>query len=74
MTTMTATPTNGAAPKVSTVKANFMATLAPSSKSVSRKAWGIDVSTVWVPYFTAAKTIGALDDTDLPDAELGARP
>ena len=73
MTTMTETkPTNGAIPTVSTVKASFMATLAPSSKAVSRKAWGIDVATIWTPYFTAAKTIGAVDDTDLPDAELGA--
>ena len=74
MTTLKApeTPTNGATPKVSTVKASFMATLAPSSKAVSRKAWGIDVATIWTPYFTAAKTIGAVDDTDLPDAELGA--
>ena len=72
MTTQTETPTNGATPKVSTVKASFMATLAPSSKPVSRKAWGIDVATIWQPYFTAAKVAGAIDDTDLPDDELGA--
>ncbi len=67
-----APPTNGATPTVSNVKASFMAMLAPSSKAISRKAWGIDVATIWTPYFTAAKTIGAVDDTDLPDAELGA--
>jgi hypothetical protein len=74
MTTQTATPTptNGAHPKVSNVKASFMATLAPSSKAVSRKAWGIDVSTVWLGYFTAAKVEGVIDDNDLPDEELGA--
>lgn len=66
------TETNGAKPSVSTVKASFQAMLAPTSKTVSRKAWGIDVSTIWVPYFTAARTIGALDETDLPDADLGA--
>ncbi len=64
--------TNGASPKVSSVKAQFQAMLAPSSKAVSRKAWGIDVSTVWLPYFTAAKTVGAVDDVDLPDDALGA--
>ena len=64
--------TNGASPQVASVKAQFQATLAPSSKAVSRKAWGIDVSTVWLPYFTAAKTVGAVDDVDLPDDALGA--
>ena len=63
---------NGSTPKVSAVKAQFQAMLAPSSKVVSRKAWGIDVSTVWLPYFTAAKTVGAVDDVDLPDDALGA--
>ena len=73
MTTETQTqPTNGAMPQVSHVKAQFQAMLAPTSKPVSRKAWGIDVSTIWLPYFTAAKTIGAVDDVDLPDEDLGA--
>ncbi len=43
MTTETQTPTNGVTPKVYEVKAQFQAMLAPSSKAVSRKAWGIDV-------------------------------
>ena len=68
----TQTPTNGAMPQVSHVRAQFQAMLAPTSKPVSRKAWGIDVSTIWLPYFTAAKTIGAVDDVDLPDEDLGA--
>ena len=73
MTTETQTqPTNGAMPQVSHVKAQFQAMLAPTSKPVSRKAWGIDVSTIWLPYFTAAKTIGAVEDVDLPDEDLGA--
>ena len=72
MTTETQTPTNGVSPKVSNVKAQFQAMLAPTSRPVSRKAWGIDVSTVWLPYFTAAKTIGAVEDVDLPDDALGA--
>ena len=61
---------NGNGP--SGIKAEFQVMLAPSSKAVSRKAWGIDVSTVWLPYFTAAKTVGAVDDVDLPDNALGA--
>ena len=68
----TDTSTNGANPQATETKAHFQAMLAPSSKAVSRKAWGIDVSTVWLPYFTAAKTVGAVDDVDLPDASLGA--
>ena len=60
---------NGATPAI---KAQFQAMLAPSSKAVSRKGWGIDYSTVWIPYFTAAKTVGAVDDVDLPDDALGA--
>ncbi len=60
---------NGASPAI---KAQFQAMLAPSSKAVSRKGWGIDYSTVWIPYFTAAKTVGAVDDVDLPDDALGA--
>ena len=72
MTQETQTSTNGAKPQVYRTKAQFQAMLAPSSKAVSRKAWGIDVSTVWLPYFTAAKTVGAVDDVDLPDDALGA--
>ncbi len=75
MTTATETPTNGAMPAVSAVsnvKASFQAMLAPSSRAISRKAWGIDVATLWVPYFTAARAIGALDDLELPDDALGA--
>jgi hypothetical protein len=76
MTTLTEAPTNGATPIVSPdsigIKASFQAMLAPSSKAISRKAWGIDVSTLWVPYFTAARAIGALDDVELPDDALGA--
>lgn len=64
--------TNGAKPTVSTIKAQFQAMLSPTSKSVSRKAWGIDVSTIWIPYFTAAKAIGAVDEDDLPNSDLGA--
>ena len=64
--------TNGAKPTVSHVKAHFQAMLAPTSKSVSRKAWGIDVSTVWLPYFTAARVTGAIHDLELSDADLGA--
>ena len=71
--TQTQEETNGASPQVSPqVKQQFQAMLAPSSRAVSRKAWGIDVSTIWLPYFTAAKTVGAVDDVDLPDASLGA--
>ena len=66
------TQTNGATPTVSTVKATFQAMLAPTSKVVSRKAWGIDVSTVWLPYFTAARVSGAIHEMDLSDADLGA--
>jgi len=69
MQTQTAN-TNGNGP--SGIKAQFQAMLAPSSKAVSRKGWGIDYSTVWIPYFTAAKTVGAVDDVDLPDDALGA--
>ena len=66
------TQTNGATPHVSNVKATFQAMLAPTSKPVSRKAWGIDVSTVWLPYFTAARVTGAIHDMELSDADLGA--
>ena len=66
------TTTNGSKPTVSNIKAQFQAMLAPTSTAVSRKAWGIDVSTIWLPYFTAARTIGAVDEGELPDAALGA--
>lgn len=66
------TQTNGATPTVSHVKASFQAMLAPTSKAVTRKAWGIDVSTIWLPYFTAARVSGAVHEMDLPDADLGA--
>jgi len=74
MTTTIQNPTqNGEAmPTVSHVKAQFQSILAPTTKAVSRKAWGIDVNTIWLPFFTAAKTIGAVDDVDLPDDALGA--
>ena len=64
--------TNGATPHVSNVKATFQAMLAPTSKPVSRKAWGIDVSTVWLPYFTAARVTCAIHELELSDADLGA--
>ena len=66
------TTNNGSKPTVSSVKASFQAMLAPTSTAVSRKAWGIDVSTIWLPYFTAARTIGAVDEGELHDAALGA--
>ena len=66
------TTNNGATPHVSNVKATFQAMLAPTSKPVSRKAWGIDVSTVWLLYFTAARVNGAINEMDLSDADLGA--
>jgi hypothetical protein len=46
------------------------ALLAPSKGSRgSRRAWGIDVETVWVPFFTATNVEGK---TTLPDDVLGA--
>ena len=74
MTTQTAPQptTNGDHPTVSKVKAGIAQMLAPSSKAVSRKAWGIDVSSIWLPFLTAAKVTGAVDDGDLPNDELGA--
>jgi len=46
------------------------ALLAPSKGSRgSRRAWGIDVETVWVPFFTATNVEGT---TTLPDDVLGA--
>ena len=55
------------------LKLRFSSSLAPApARSISRKAWGIDVNTVFVPYFTAMKTIGAEGVQDLPDAALGA--
>ena len=44
--------------------------LAPSTKAISRRAWGVDVETFWVPVFTAAKVMGHIQD--LPDESLGA--
>jgi hypothetical protein len=46
------------------------ALLAPSKGSRgSRRAWGIDVETIWVPFFTATNVEGT---TTLPDDVLGA--
>ncbi len=66
------TQTNGTHPTVSEGKTHFETMLAPTSKSVSRKAWGIDVSTIWLPYFTAAKAKGYVHELELSDADLGA--
>ena len=38
-------------------------------KPVGRKAWSIDLETVWLPFFTATNTVG---DTHLPPDALGA--
>jgi hypothetical protein len=44
--------------------------LAPNkSTRGSRRAWGIDVEAVWVPFFTATNVMG---ETFLPDDVLGA--
>ena len=46
------------------------ALLAPTGSSrVARRAWGIDVETVWVPFFTATNTMG---ETNIADDVLGA--
>jgi hypothetical protein len=46
------------------------ALLAPTgSGPVSRRAWGIDVGNVWVPFFTATNEMG---ETDIADDVLGA--
>ena len=46
------------------------ALLQPSSrKQAGRKAWGIDLEQVWIPFFLATNTTG---DTCLPPASLGA--
>jgi hypothetical protein len=46
------------------------ALLAPSgSGPVSRRAWGIDVGNVWVPFFTATNEMG---ETNIADDVLGA--
>jgi hypothetical protein len=55
---------------VKELSAHFGAMLAPSTKAISRKAWGLDVETFWVPVFTAAKVMGYAQD--LPDESLGA--
>jgi hypothetical protein len=46
------------------------ALLAPTGNSRnSRRAWSIDVESVWVPFFTATNVMG---ETNLPDDVLGA--
>ena len=45
------------------------ALLAPNKSRGSRRAWSIDVESVWVPFFTATNVMG---ETDLPDDVLGA--
>ena len=46
------------------------ALLAPTGSSrVARRAWGIDVETVWVPFFTATNVMG---ETGIADDVLGA--
>jgi hypothetical protein len=46
------------------------ALLAPTGNSRnSRRAWSIDVESVWVPFFTATNVMG---ETKLPDDVLGA--
>ena len=46
------------------------ALLAPTGSSrVSHRAWGIDVETVWVPFFTATNVMG---ETTIADDVLGA--
>ena len=46
------------------------ALLAPTKNSRgSRRAWSIDVESVWVPFFTATNVMG---ETSLPDDVLGA--
>ena len=38
-------------------------------KPAGRKAWSIDLESVWIPFFTATNTVG---DTHLPPDALGA--
>lgn len=38
-------------------------------KPAGRKAWSIDLETVWLPFFTATNTVG---DTHIPHDALGA--
>lgn len=66
---MTTNHSNGASvnPEIADYVACFIAPV--QGQPVSRKAWGIDVTTVWVPYFTAAKAVGKLE---IPDDALGA--
>jgi hypothetical protein len=46
------------------------ALLAPTGSSRTlRRAWSIDVESVWVPFFTATNVMG---ETDLADDVLGA--
>jgi hypothetical protein len=61
---MTPNHSNGDSP-------DFLTALLAPSKGTrgSRRAWGIDVETVWVPYFTGTNVEGK---TELPDDVLGA--
>lgn len=44
--------------------------LSPNGKKpAGRKAWSIDLETVWIPFFTATNTVG---ETQLPSDSLGA--
>lgn len=49
---------------------NFIASLVKpvTNKSSSRKAWAIDIETVWLPFFTATNAMG---DTAIPHDALG---
>jgi hypothetical protein len=61
---MTINHSNGDSP-------DFLTALLAPSKGTrgSRRAWGIDVETIWVPYFTGTNVEGK---TELPDDVLGA--
>lgn len=55
------------------LRQKFSAIIAPPvARSMSRKAWSIDLNTVWVPWFTAHKTIGSAGTEDISNAALGA--
>ena len=43
--------------------------LRPTGRKSGRRVWGIDLETVWVPFFTATNVMG---DTDISPASLGA--
>ena len=68
---MSDNPENGQQPNGNGQTPSYIkALLAPGrSKSVGRRAWSIDVETVWVPFFTATNVMG---ETHLPDDVLGA--